>query len=489
MTEHRLLTTRTSPTPPLEVAHKIPSPITSPYTIHNISANTEDDGITPFMNGIDGDQFVWEGFDGNDYEIFWYNGTDTIQLTNNYYHDLKPWIHDGQVVWVGNDSVDYEIYHFNGTHTNQLTDNSVTDHFPQIHNGQAVWLSYETDEEIYFFNGTDTIHLASGIEPQIHNGQVAWRGGEDINAEIYFCPNPSATTPTIINISSNNFYDLSPSLYDGKVAWIGAESGDDYEVFFYDGATTTPITSNDYDDLAVRHHDGEIVWHGYVGGADSEVFHYNGTDVIQFTDNNLDDRDPYIHEGQVVWISNDGNDYEVHVFDGTATIQLTNNSYEDWDPRIHNGWVVWEGFDGNDYEIFLVVIEDIWSPVINHPLDQSYALGTTGHSIAWHPSDWNPTGYNVTGDGTLVDQDIWTGGSLTVDIDGLALGLHNYTCTVWDVAGTCTSDAVLVYIYEITIPIPFVPLSFMIGALIVGVVIGLIIGLLASLIYRRVKKA
>jgi hypothetical protein len=484
--EHQILTSKSSPAGPSEAIDKIPSPITSPYTIHNLSANTGDVDLFPDSNLVDGNQLAWQCFDGNDDEIFWYNGTDTIQLTDNLYDDKMPWIHNGQVVWVGNDSLDDEIYFFNGTHTIQLTDNSVNDYWPQIHNGQVVWISFEADWEIYFYNGTNTIHLATGDSPQIHNGQIVWRGDDGSDEEIYLCPNPSAPSPTIINVSSNTFYDVLPSFHDGKVAWMG-QSGSDYEIFFYDGSTTTVITSNSYDDHSPILHDGEIVWYGYVDGLDSEVFHYNGTDVIQFTDNDYADRDPYIHEGQVVWISTDG-DYEIHLFDGTATIQLTNNSYDDWSPRIHDGWVGWMGYDGQDYEIFLVVTEDIWVPVINHPFDQSYALGTTDHSITWHPSDWNPAGFNITRDDTLVTQDAWTGGSLTTDIDGLTVGLHNYTCTVWDLAGASTSDAVLVYVYEITIPIPVVPLAFMIGALIGGVVIGLVIGLLVSLIYRRARK-
>ncbi len=488
--EPQVLTSKPSLATSLGEAHKTPSPISSPYTIHNISANTIVDFIYFPSNGIDGNQFAWQGFDGNDFEIFWYNGTDTIQLTNNYYDDVSPWIHDGQIVWVGNDSVDDEIFHFNGTHTNQLTDNCVNEFWPQIHNGQAVWVSYEPDEEIYFFNGTHTIHIGSGWDPQIYDGQIVFRGNDSLDIEIFLCPNPSTPTPTILNISSNSFYDVYPSLHDGKVAWMGEVSGNDYEILYYDGATTAPITDNDGDDYNPKLHDGEIVWYSEEIGADYEVFHYNGTDVNQLTDNDDDDRYPYIHAGQVVWQQYDGNDFQILLFDGIATIQLTNRTFYDGHPRIHDGWVVWEGDDGLDYEIFLVVTEDIWAPVINHPPDLSYALGTTGHSITWHASDWNPTGFNITGDGTLVDQDAWTGGSLTVDIDGLIVGLHNYTCTVWDGAMAYASDTVQVYVYETTIPIPppLVPLAFMWGALVIGAVVGLIIGLLASLIYRRTKK-
>ena len=50
--------------------------------------------------------------DGTDYEIFFYNGTSTIQLTNNSYEDSAPQI-SRNIVWYGLDGTDYEIYQAN----------------------------------------------------------------------------------------------------------------------------------------------------------------------------------------------------------------------------------------------------------------------------------------------------------------------------------------------------------------------------------------
>ena len=45
-------------------------------------------------------QVVWEAFDDHDYEIFLYDGSKIIQLTDNERNDRKPHINDnGQVVW------------------------------------------------------------------------------------------------------------------------------------------------------------------------------------------------------------------------------------------------------------------------------------------------------------------------------------------------------------------------------------------------------
>jgi len=53
---------------------------------------------------------VWQGHDGNDYEIFAYDGTAVRQVSNSDYHDLFPQISGTNVVWQAWDGSDYEIF-------------------------------------------------------------------------------------------------------------------------------------------------------------------------------------------------------------------------------------------------------------------------------------------------------------------------------------------------------------------------------------------
>ena len=58
-----------------------------------------------------GSNVVWQGFDGNDDEIFLYDGNSTTQLTNNSYDDSWPvHIYGSNVVWQGYDGSDWEIF-------------------------------------------------------------------------------------------------------------------------------------------------------------------------------------------------------------------------------------------------------------------------------------------------------------------------------------------------------------------------------------------
>ena len=72
--------------------------------------------------------------------IFLYNGSETIQLTDNDVADNFPQISGENVVWQGgNEGGDTEIFFYNGSETIQLTDNDVADNFPQISGDNVVW--------------------------------------------------------------------------------------------------------------------------------------------------------------------------------------------------------------------------------------------------------------------------------------------------------------------------------------------------------------
>ena len=98
------------------------------YTITQITKNSYNDA-GPQIN--ENGWFTWVGFDGNDYEIFLYNGTTTTQITNNNYDDFNPHINDdGWITWSVDDSNDYEIFLYNGTTTTQITNNNYDDFNP-----------------------------------------------------------------------------------------------------------------------------------------------------------------------------------------------------------------------------------------------------------------------------------------------------------------------------------------------------------------------
>jgi hypothetical protein len=66
--------------------------------------------ITEFEHQINiNGHAVWSGFDGTDYEIFYYNGKQVINISNHTGEDRYPQINDNNhVVWQGYNGSDYD---------------------------------------------------------------------------------------------------------------------------------------------------------------------------------------------------------------------------------------------------------------------------------------------------------------------------------------------------------------------------------------------
>ncbi|MGQ4873628.1 MAG: DUF3344 domain-containing protein [Promethearchaeia archaeon] len=94
-------------------------------------------------------------------------------------------------------------------------------------------------------------------------------------------------------------------------------------------------------------------------------------------------------------------------------------------------------------------------PIIDSPIDVYYQVGTTGNTITWNPYDQVPAYYVIYKNGTVYAKDTWNGSAITVNIDGLAVGIYNFTCFVNDSSGNWNSDEVIVHVTnDITINHP-----------------------------------
>jgi hypothetical protein len=84
------------------------------------------------------------------------------------------------------------------------------------------------------------------------------------------------------------------------------------------------------------------------------------------------------------------------------------------------GWTITDG--GFDQ---IVPIE------INSPDDINYVLGSTGNEIVWTILNLDAGLYDVTKDGSIYYQEaLWHGDTITINIDGLAIGMHTFTIHV-----------------------------------------------------------
>ncbi|MDX2216691.1 MAG: cadherin-like domain-containing protein [Oculatellaceae cyanobacterium bins.114] len=125
--------------------------------------------------GISDSNVVWNSFDGNDYEIFFYNGSTgvTTQLTNNAIDDVAPigGISGSNVVWnsLVNNSRS-EVFLFNGTSSRRISSDNVNAIAFGISGSNVIMNSLNDSTQqfgdVFFYNG------ATGVTSQITNDNV-----------------------------------------------------------------------------------------------------------------------------------------------------------------------------------------------------------------------------------------------------------------------------------------------------------------------------
>lgn len=91
-----------------------------------------------------------------------------------------------------------------------------------------------------------------------------------------------------------------------------------------------------------------------------------------------------------------------------------------------------------------VDISELESPYITPQDDISYIFGSVDNEIVWTVSDSNPDTYVIYRDANLIESDIWSNGTISIDVDGLTLGKHNFTIVISDTTGFSASDTVFV---------------------------------------------
>ncbi|MHA2335199.1 MAG: hypothetical protein ACXAEU_24425, partial [Candidatus Hodarchaeales archaeon] len=86
--------------------------------------------------------------------------------------------------------------------------------------------------------------------------------------------------------------------------------------------------------------------------------------------------------------------------------------------------------------------QDTTLPDVSNPSDISYTEGSTANFIIWTVGDQNPGVYNVTKDGTLYVSDTsWSNGTISINVDGLAVGTYTFIITVYDASGGTTTTS------------------------------------------------
>ena len=110
--------------------------------------------------------------------------------------------------------------------------------------------------------------------------------------------------------------------------------------------------------------------------------------------------------------------------------------------------------ESGNWEIDTVIVSiiDSLSPAIEDLLDIEYETGTTGNWIVWNATEVFPSSFVVMRNGSIVSSGMWNGSEIRISIDGLALGIFNYSLFLNDTSGNAESDSVFVFVVDTTVP-------------------------------------
>ena len=106
--------------------------------------------------------------------------------------------------------------------------------------------------------------------------------------------------------------------------------------------------------------------------------------------------------------------------------------------------VVYDLFEHLMSDTVIVTVIDSVSPTVSSLGDIEYLMGTSGHNINWTLNDAHPNQFVVFRNGIEIVSGSWGGNTLTLNIDGLSVGVFSYTIRVYDTTGNTNSDTVIV---------------------------------------------
>jgi hypothetical protein len=263
------------------------------------------------------------------------------------------------------------------------------------------------------------------------------------------------------DFSTNTWTNLNPSNSIGKnygygMAYVDARDslvvfgGDDgyssvnyfWEYFYTNNtwrefSTTTLPEDRRYSDLAYSPYHNILFLHG---GASTGGSPDRSQTYMYFLENDTWlDVTPTTNPGQVM--------LAVVIFDPLGQyffLAMGQNSYAQVDIQ-----TIWK------YQMPFVAVEDSTPPEItSSPIDFTYEYGLTGNQLSWTVTSENPDQYYIYQNGVQIESNNWTTGTpISINIDGLALGIYNFTILLLDQMGNEVIHTVFITVEDTTSPI------------------------------------
>lgn len=273
---------------------------------------------------------------------------DIIQLTNNDIDEYEPKIDKYFISWGVYDDNDGEIYFWNGYNPENVTDNEYDEFSHQISCNQLVWEGDDNwnDYDVFTWKNGVITNLSNNNEdaygPSIDKGKIVWYGADENNPDLYYSDEIYFYNgDSIVKISENSLYNRFPVIENGMVSWFGYD-GNDNEIYIWNEETDSlqQLTSNEFDDAYPKISNGAVAWRA-IEESDYEIFYWGGDEIIQVTDNNSHDLKHDFSHGILVWAGDEEGDYDIYYYDSTVSKMLTNNDENDATPVVSFNKILW----------------------------------------------------------------------------------------------------------------------------------------------------
>ncbi len=467
----------------------------SDNTLVNNTISGNDYGV--YLTSSSDNTIVNNTISGNRYGVYLFYSSDNTVVNNtisgNDYGVYLSYSSDNTVVNNTISGNDYEGVSFSSSSDNTLFSNIFVNNGIRISgNGVEYWRQNITTDNLvngkplgYFWNWT------SGTIDGTQYGQVIFANctGVTVKAGVFsnatvgivlgyssYCSLmnniisgndygvylTSSSDNTIVNntISGNDYGVYLTSSSDNTIV-NNTISGNDYGVYLYPSSNNTvvnnTISGNSNRGVYFYFSSNNIVMNNTISGNYYGVFFTSSSDntVVNNTISGNSNRGVYISSSSdnliylnVIADNDNGNAYD----SGTGNHWNTTGMGNYWSDYTGTGVYNVPGSAGSiDYYPFIYP-PDTSLPSIDQPADMDYEEGTTGNTITWTPSDAHPSHHVVYRNGTEVASVSWDGSSITVEVDGLSVGIYNYTIVVYDISGNWVSDEVIVTVIDTTPP-------------------------------------
>ncbi|MFX1368154.1 MAG: hypothetical protein ACFFAY_06135 [Promethearchaeota archaeon] len=105
-----------------------------------------------------------------------------------------------------------------------------------------------------------------------------------------------------------------------------------------------------------------------------------------------------------------------------------------------------------EHEFRIRIIDTIAPTLILTPDDVEIEVGSIGHVLAWSAYDLRPDSYEILDNEVSIRTGFWNTSSevIRLSLDGLAIGIHEFTIIFMDESGNTGSDTVVVLVEDIT---------------------------------------